>query len=90
MAGRRQRQDSSRRNGRIITRKFFRYVVPMVMSTIAISLNEFVDSILVSQLLGSDAMAMVGMGCPLMLSFAVIYVMLGIGGSVLYAKNAGE
>lgn len=90
MAGLRQRQDSSRRNGRIITRKFFRYVVPMVMSTIAISLNEFVDSILVSQLLGSDAMAMVGMGCPLMLAFAVIYVMLGIGGSVLYAKNAGE
>ncbi|MBR4477524.1 MAG: hypothetical protein IKO96_02735, partial [Spirochaetales bacterium] len=90
MAGLRQRQDSSRRNGRIITRKFFRYVVPMVMSTIAISLNEFVDSILVSQLLGSDAMAMVGMGCPLRLAFAVIYVMLGIGGSVLYAKNAGE
>ena len=59
MAGLRQRQDSSRRNGRIITRKFFRYVVPMVMSTIAISLNEFVDSMLVSNLLDSDAMAIV-------------------------------
>ena len=85
-----QRQDSTRRSGRIITRKFFRYLVPMVMSTIAISLNEFVDSIIVSQLLGSDAMAMVNMGSPLMVSFAVVYSILGVGGSILYGKHAGE
>ncbi len=84
------RQDSTRRSGRIITRKFFRYLVPMVMSTIAISLNEFVDSIIVSQVLGAEAMTLVNMGSPLMLAFAVIYSILGVGGSILYGKHAGE
>ena len=79
----------TRRNAMIINRKFFRYLVPAVMSTIAISLNEFVDSIIVSQLLGVQAMTMVNMGCPLMLAFAVIYAFFGVGGTVLYGKHAG-
>ena len=90
MKERQQRQDSTRRSGRIITRKFFRYLVPMIMSTIAISLNEFVDSIIVSQLLGAEAMALVNLGSPIMLAFAVMYSILGVGGSILYGKYAGE
>ncbi|MBP5162261.1 MAG: hypothetical protein ILP16_04710 [Spirochaetales bacterium] len=90
MARQRQRQDSSKRNGKIITRKFFRYLIPMVMSTIAISLNEFVDSIIVSQVLGAEAMTLVNLGSPLMLAFAVMYSILGVGGSILYGKYAGE
>lgn len=73
----------------IINRKFFRFLVPAVLSTIAISLNEFVDSIIVSQLLGVNAMNLVNMGCPLMLAFAVIYSFFGVGGSVMYGKHAG-
>ena len=90
MAEKKQRQDSSRRSVRIIKRKFFLYLLPMVMSTIAISLNEFVDSILVSQILGAEAMTLVNMGSPLMLAFAVLYSLFGVGGSILYGKHAGE
>ena len=55
------------RNSNIINRKFYQFLIPTILSTVAISLNEFVDSIVVAQLLGSDAMSMVGMGSPIML-----------------------
>ncbi len=53
-------KEYSRRSGNI-NKKLFQFLLPSLLSGIAISLNEFVDSIIVSQLLGADAMSMVGM-----------------------------
>lgn len=78
------------RSGRLVNRKFYHFLIPTVLSTVAISLNEFVDSIIVSNLLGSDAMSMVNMGYPAMLTFAVIYTLVGVGGSVVYAELTGK
>ena len=78
------------RKGSIINRKFYRFLVPTILSTVAISLNEFVDSIVVAQLLGSDAMSMVGMASPVMLVFAVIYTLFGMGGSIIYSEYSGR
>ncbi|MCR4684590.1 MAG: hypothetical protein K5649_03895 [Lachnospiraceae bacterium] len=78
------------RNSNIINRKFYQFLIPTILSTVAISLNEFVDSIVVAQLLGSDAMSMVGMGSPIMLAYAVLYTMFGMGGAIIYAEYAGK
>ena len=56
----------------------------------ALSLNEFVDSMLVSNLLGSDALAIISLGMPLMLIMAAVYNLLGSGGSTLYAMSLGR
>ncbi len=48
-------------------------MIPSFGAAIARSLNEFVDSIVVSQLPGSEAMAVVNLGSPLMLIPACIY-----------------
>lgn len=56
----------------------------------ALSLNEFVDSMLVSNLLGSDALAIVTLGTPVMLVMAALYSLLGSGGSTIYAIATGE
>lgn len=77
-------------DGRIINRKFYLFLIPTIMSTVASSLSEFVDSIIVSRVLGTHAMTLVNIGYPVMLVFSMIYTMLGVGGSVLYGKNAGE
>ena len=77
------------RKGVLVNRKFYQYLGPMLLSELAISLNEFVDGIIVSQLLGSDAMSMVGMASPVMYVFAVIYIILGVGGSAAYAEYSG-
>ena len=78
------------RNDEIVKRQFFRFLIPSVVSTIALSLNEFADSIIVAQLLGSPAMSVVNLGMPIMLVYAIVYTMFGIGGSVLYANYLGK
>lgn len=78
------------RKSTLVNRKFFQYLLPTILSNVAMSLNEFVDSIIVSHTLGTDAMGMVNLGYPVMFIFAVIYTCLGIGGSVVYAEYAGK
>ena len=56
----------------------------------ALSLNEFVDSMLVSNLLDSDAMAVISLGMPLMLVMAAAYSLLGDGGATVYALSLGK
>lgn len=65
-------------------------MIPALGTAVAISLNEFVDSILVSQLLGSDAMAIVNVGSPIMLVAASLYALFGFGGNIIYSHALGE
>lgn len=78
------------RRSTIINRKFFEYLVPTILSAIAISLNEFVDSIIVSRLLGNEAMGLLHIAFPIMLLFAMVHTFLGVGGSIIYAECAGR
>ncbi|MCR4922395.1 MAG: hypothetical protein K5931_00075 [Lachnospiraceae bacterium] len=78
------------RRGYNINKKFFQFLLPSLLSGLAMSLNEFVDSIIVSQLLGASAMSMVGMASPIMFLFAIVSIMLGVGGSTVYAEYAGK
>nr|MCR5746078.1 hypothetical protein [Lachnospiraceae bacterium] len=78
------------RSGSNIKYKFYQFLIPTVLGGLATSLNEFVDSIVVSQLLGSEAMGMVGMASPVMFAFGMVTILLGIGGSAVYAEYAGK
>lgn len=78
------------RSNQLLSRKFSQYLVPTMITYAALSLNEFVDSMLVSNLLGSDALAIVGLGAPIMLAMAAIYALLGNGGSTVYAIAIGR
>ena len=78
------------RSDRLLRKKFFQYLVPTMITYAALSLNEFVDSMLVSNLLGSEAMAVINLGMPLMLVMAAVYNLLGSGGSTIYAMSLGR
>ena len=78
------------RNGKILNKKFFQFLLPTALSVMAISLNEFVDSLLVANLIDADAMTLVNMASPLMLVFAVIFTLLGVGGSTVFAGYLGK
>lgn len=56
----------------------------------ALSLNDFVDSMLVSNLLGSEAMAVINLGLPGIMVMAAAYALLGSGGETAYAIAAGR
>lgn len=75
---------------KIISRKLIQLIIPAFGTSIAISLNEFVDSLVVAQLLGSEAMAVVNIGVPIVLFESFIYSLFGTGGCLFYAKAIAE
>ncbi|MCR4806397.1 MAG: hypothetical protein K5857_01855 [Lachnospiraceae bacterium] len=77
-------------NNSILMRKFRQYLVPSIFTSLALALNEFVDCMLVSNMLGQDALAIANLGCPVILIIAACYVLLGTGGSILYATHLGK
>ena len=79
-----------KRSNRLLQKKLFQYLVPTMITYAALSLNEFVDSMLVSNLLDSNAMAIINLGMPLMLIMAASYALLGSGGSIIYALSLGK
>ncbi len=83
-------QDGYVRNGQLLQRKFRHYLLPTTLTMAAMSLNEFVDSMVVSGLLGSKAMAVVGLGMPVMLLMGFVYTLVGNGGATLFARALGE
>lgn len=78
------------RSDRLLRKKFSQYLLPTMITYAALSLNEFVDSMLVSNLLGSEAMAVISLGMPVMLVMAAAYSLLGSGGSTIYALSLGR
>lgn len=78
------------RSYHILAKKFLQYFFPVLITTVALSLNEFVDSIMVANLLDSHAMAIVNLGFPVMLLIAAIYTLFGVGGSTVYSVALGE
>lgn len=69
---------------------FLKFLIPSILMAVAISLNEFVDGIVVANLLGSDALGVLNIGMPILLLYAMFAIVVGIGGSVKYASFLGE
>ena len=78
------------RSNRLLYRKFSQYLVPTMITYAALSLNDFVDSMVVSNLLGSEAMAVVNLGLPAMMVMSAAYALLGNGGETAYAIAVGK
>ena len=86
----RNEERTLRRSDKLLLNKFSQYLIPTMITYAALSLNEFVDSMLVSNLLGSEAMAIVNIGVPVVLVMSAAYALLGQGGATLYAIAAGR
>lgn len=78
------------RSNRLMFRKYTQYLIPTMITYAALSLNEFADSMLVSNLLGSEAMSIISMGMPIMLVMSAAYSLLGNGGATVYAIAIGS
>ena len=66
------------------------FLIPSLLTSAATSLNNFLDSIVVAQTLGSSAMSMVNMASPILFVMSAIYVLFGGGGSTVYAFLKGK
>lgn len=78
------------RTGKILNAKFRKYFLPATISAIAVSLNEFVDSLLVAQLLDSKSMSIINIASPVIFIACSAYILFGAGGAIQYSFYLGE
>lgn len=64
-----------------IRKIFFRYLIPGVLSSIAVSLYVFVDTMFVGIGVGREGLAALNISVPLFTLFSSIFLCVGIGGS---------
>lgn len=82
------------RTGALVQKKFREYLLPTVMTSLAMSLASVIDSVIVGNLLGDTALAAVGLSGPVIFCINMIYMLFGVGGvtcaSVAKGRREGE
>ena len=78
------------RSGHIIRQKFKEYLLPTVMTSMAISMASVVDGIIVGSLLGEVALAAVGLSGPIIFCINLIYMLFAVGGLTCASISLGK
>jgi putative MATE family efflux protein len=78
------------RSGHIVRQKFMEYLLPTVLTSMAISMASVVDGIIVGSLLGDLALAAVGLSGPIIFSINLIYMLFAVGGLTCASISLGK
>lgn len=68
-----------KRNHRLLDAKIWQYLLPGIMMSLALQLGNIVDTILVGNLLGTDAMAAISLALPVETIIQLPGFVFGIG-----------
>ncbi|MCR5586608.1 MAG: ATP-binding protein [Lachnospiraceae bacterium] len=79
-----------KRNEKLIKSKLWQYLIPSIMTNMALQIGNVVDTILVGNILGAKAMSAVQIGGTIMLLIQIPGYMLGIGGSIMAGNRLGK
>ena len=80
----------SGRNGYLISKALKSFMMASVLASLAQRLATMTDAIVVSNLIGPDAISAINVVTPIISLFPTISLLFGIGGSVLAAKAIGR
>lgn len=69
---------------------FRKYLIPSMLSMLAVSAYSFVDTFVVGQGIGADAVAAMGLGTPVVSLLYAFGFLLGSGGAINYAVSMGS
>lgn len=78
------------RNETLIKTKLLQYLIPSIMTNMALQVGNIVDTILVGNILGANAMSAVQIGGTVLLFIQIPGWMLGIGGSIVAGNCLGK
>lgn len=78
------------RTGTLVRNKFHEHLLPTMLTTMAMSLASVVDGVIVGHLLGSDALAAVGLSGPVIYCINIIYMLFGVGGMTCASIARGK
>ncbi len=79
-----------KRNEKLIRTKLWQYLLPGIMMTAALQMGNIVDTMLVGNLLGADAMSAVKIGMTIDNIMEIPGYVLGVGGSVAVGILLGK
>lgn len=77
-------------NDRFLRGVFRRFLLPTILSTLGGTVNTLVDSAIVGNLLGADALAAINLCGPIFLLCCTLGALLGTGGGLLSASLIGQ
>lgn len=78
------------RSAVLLKKKFRSYLLPTILMTMALSLGSIVDSLIVANLLPTEAFSAVGLCQPVVLCFNTVFNFFGVGGAILAAIHKGR
>ena len=69
---------------------FLKYLIPSILGMLGVSAYSFVDTFVVGQGVGSQAVAAMGLGTPMVCIMYALGFLLGAGGAVNYTISVGK
>ena len=79
-----------KRNDYLVSKKFYRYLIPSFLSEIAMHMGSVVDAVIVGNLIGVEALSAVTLASPIIQILHLPGLILGLGGATLVAIWLGE
>ena len=79
-----------KRNDALIKKKFYQYLLPGIMMILALQAGDIIDSIIVAQLMGPEAMTAVTLCLPLLSVLQMVPFLMANGGTVWIANLLGQ
>jgi len=79
-----------KRNYTNIKRKFIAFLLPALVTELGAALNEFVDGILVANLIDLQALSVVNLGSSIYYLYITVNFLLGAGGATIYSVLLGK
>ena len=79
-----------KRNEKLIRTKLLQYLAPAIMTNLALQIGNIVDTILVGNILGTEAMSAVQISGTILLVIQIPGWMLGVGGSIVVGNCLGK
>ena len=78
------------RNDYLVSKKFYRYLIPSFLSEMAMHMGSVVDAVIIGNLISVDALSAVTLASPIIQVLHLPGLILGLGGATLAAIWLGE
>ena len=79
-----------KRNDYLVSKKFYRYLIPSFLSEMAMHMGSVIDAVIVGNLIGVEALSAVTLASPIIQVLHLPGLILGLGGATLAAIWLGE
>ncbi len=75
---------------KIVRDTFWKFLIPTVTSSLALSIISMTDLIIAGNMIGQDALTSIGVALPVVILAQIFYALFGMGGAILISTRMGQ